>query len=99
MMKQVNKKTSKKRIRFSGLIFVTFMITFVAFLASSIVLKSLNVSLNLTKQQYENQIATIRNTNETLQYEVKELGKYDRIINIIDKDMYAVENVVYLVSE
>lgn len=99
-MKKVKaKRSTRRRIKISGLVFVTFMFTFVAFLASSIFLRSLNVSLNLTKQQYETQIAIIKNDNETLQYEVKELGKYDRIMNIIDKDMYADENAVFVVSE
>lgn len=98
-MKQKGKKQVRRRIRFSGLLFVIFMAFFVMFLGTSIFLKSVNVSLNITKQQYLAQIAAIKNGNENLQYDVKELSKYDRILKIIDKDMFADENVVYLASD
>ena len=98
-MKQTAKKTVRRRIRFSGLLFVIFMVFFVMFLGTSIFLKSVNVSLNITKQQYLSQIAAIKNGNESLQYDVKELSKYDRILKILDKDMFADENVVYLASD
>ena len=56
-MKQVKKK---RKIRVTGVLFVALMFTFVAFLASSIFLKSYNVSLNLAKNELQDQIASVK---------------------------------------
>ena len=93
------KKTHKRRLKVSGLVFVTFMFTFVAFLVSSIVLKSLNVSLDIARQDYEYQIASVRQSNELLQLEVRDLSNYDRVMGKLDSGMYVNDNVVFTVSE
>ena len=85
-MKETKKAKPRRRVKLSGVIFVVFIVTFIAFLGSSIVLKSVNVSLNLSKQDYETQIAAVRKNNETLKAEVSELSNYDRVMNIVDGD-------------
>ena len=97
-MSQVS-QSPRRRIRYSGVIFVCFIATFIAYLASSIFLKSFNVSLDLSRQSYQDQIIATRASNETLQYEVKELSNYDRIMNIVDGDMVADDNAIFTVSE
>ena len=93
------RKQVRRKIRYSGVIFMVFIASFVAFLASSIFLKSFNVSLDLARQNYRDEIIATRASNETLQYEVKELSNYDRIMNIVDKDMVANDNAVFTVPE
>ena len=101
MKKTTEKKTPKprRRLKVTGLIFVTFMITFVAFLVSSIFLKSLNVTLDISRQDYEYQIASVRQSNELLQLEVRDLSNYDRVMGKLDSDMHANDNVIFTVNE
>ncbi len=100
MKKTAVKKTARKRrLKVSGLVFVTFVFTFVAFLVSSIFLKSLNVSLDIARQDYEYKIASVRQSNELLQLEVRDLSNYDRVMGKLDSGMYANDNVVFTVSE
>jgi cell division protein FtsL len=87
------KSTPKKRkLRTSGVIFVVFLFTFVCYLASCIFLRSLNVSLNLTKQNYQSQIASMRRNNELLASEVSNLSNYDRVMNIVGGEAMSYNN-------
>ncbi len=87
-MKKVIRK--RKTLRLTGVIFVMFMVSFVVFLGSSIFLKSYNVSMNYTKYQLESQIASLKSENETLKLEIRDLGNYDRIANIINSENMSV---------
>jgi cell division protein FtsL len=96
------KKPIKKRnrkIRVEGVIFVAFLCTFVLYLASCIFLRSYNVSLDLARQDYEQKIVEVKKENEVLSSEIRELSTYDRIITMVDSDMYVDENAVFVVSE
>ena len=89
-MKKIVKK--RKTLRLTGIVFVMFMVSFVVFLGSSIFLRSYNVSMNYTKYQLENQIARVKSDNETLKLEIRELGNYDRIANIINAEHMTVND-------
>ena len=89
-MKKVIKK--RKTLRLTGIVFVMFMVSFVVFLGSSIFLRSYNVSMNYTMYQLENQIAQLKSDNETLKLEIRDLGNYDRIANIINAEHMTVND-------
>ena len=93
------KKLPRRKVKLQGIITLAFAFTFIAFLFTSIFLKSLNVSLDMAKQDYQEQIAAIKVSNETLKYEVKELSNYDRIMNTVGTDMSANDDVVYTISD
>ena len=81
------------------MIFVMFMVSFVVFLGSSIFLKSYNVSMNYTKYQLEAQISRLRTENEILKFDIRELGNYDRIANIINAENMSVNETHVRVIE
>ena len=88
-----SKTTPKKRkLRPSGIVFVVFLFTFVCYLASCIFLRSLNVSLNLTKQEIQSEVAAMKKSNETLASEISDLSNYDRIMNIAGPDSMSYNN-------
>ena len=96
-MKKVVKK--RRTLKLTGVIFVMFMVSFVVFLGSSISLKSYNVSMNYTKYQLEAQISRLRTENEILKFDIRELGNYDRIANIINAENMSVNETHVRVIE
>lgn len=96
-MKKVVKK--RRTLKLTGVIFVMFMVSFVVFLGSSIFLKSYNVSMNYTKYQLEAQISRLRTENEILKFDIRELGNYDRIANIINAENMSVNETHVRVIE
>ena len=96
-MKKVVKK--RRTLKLTGVIFVMFMVSFVVFLGSSIFLKSDNVSMNYTKYQLEAQISRLRTENEILKFDIRELGNYDRIANIINAENMSVNETHVRVIE
>ncbi len=77
----------RKRIRPVGLVGVIFTLTFALYLLSSIVLKSVNVSLNLQRQNYYNEIAKVQAANETASMQLQQLSAYDRVSTIAGSDL------------
>ena len=96
-MKKVIRK--RRTLKLTGVIFVMFMVSFVVFLGSSIFLRSYNVSMNYTKYQLEAQIAQMKSENEVLKFDVRELGNYDRIANIINAENMTVNETNVRVIE
>ena len=96
-MKKVVKK--RRTLKLTGVIFVMFMVSFVVFLGSSIFLKSYTVSMNYTKYQLEAQISRLRTENEILKFDIRELGNYDRIANIINAENMSVNETHVRVIE
>ncbi|MBE6126201.1 MAG: hypothetical protein E7186_07730 [Erysipelotrichaceae bacterium] len=96
-MKKVVKK--RRTLKLTGVIFVMFMVSFVVFLGSSIFLKSYNVSMNYAKYQLEAQISRLRTENEILKFDIRELGNYDRIANIINAENMSVNETHVRVIE
>ncbi len=96
-MKKVVKK--RRTLKLTGVIFVMFMVSFVVFLGSSIFLKSYNVSMNYAKYQLEAQITRLRTENEILKFDIRELGNYDRIANIINAENMSVNDTHVRVIE
>jgi len=96
-MKKVVKK--RRTLKLTGVIFVMFMVSFVVFLGSSIFLKSYNVSMNYAKYQLEAQITRLRTENEILKFDIRELGNYDRIANIINAENMSVNDTHVKVIE
>ncbi|MBQ3376015.1 MAG: hypothetical protein IJG49_06350 [Erysipelotrichaceae bacterium] len=96
-MKKVIRK--RRTLKLTGVIFVMFMVSFVVFLGSSIFLRSYNVSMNYTKYQLEAQISKMKAENEVLKFDVRELGNYDRIANIINAENMTVNETNVRVIE
>lgn len=96
-MKKVVRK--RRTLKLTGVIFVMFMVSFVVFLGSSIFLKSYNVSMNYTKYQLEAQISRLKTENEILKFDIRELGNYDRIANIINAENMSVNETHVRVIE
>lgn len=96
-MKKVIRK--RRTLKLTGVIFVMFMVSFVVFLGTSIFLRSYNVSMNYTKYQLEAQIAQMKSENEVLKFDVRELGNYDRIANIINAENMTVNETNVRVIE
>ena len=61
--------------------------------------KSYNVSMNYTKYQLEAQISRLRTENEILKFDIRELGNYDRIANIINAENMSVNETHVRVIE
>ena len=103
MTNKQNVKKKKRKVspvfKFAATVTIVFITFGVIYLGTCIGLKSYNVSLDMQKQQIQEQIATVRSENATLSYEVKNLSDYDRIMNIVGNEMRADDGVVYTVSE
>ncbi len=97
MKKKKTKRTRKLSV--TGILSIILCATFVVYLATSLFLKSVNVSLDLKKQQYLAEIDDLKESNEVLQAQVAELSDVDRIMTIVDSDMTSNNTNVYTVSE
>ena len=90
----------KKQLKLSGVVFVAFVVTFVVYLASSIFLKSYNVSLSMAKAKLENQIEQTKVSVLNLNLEIKELGDYDRVMGLLGENKMSPNNSnIYIIED
>jgi len=82
-----------------GLIAIVFTITFVLYLASSIILRSVNVTLNLQRQGYYDRIAKVKAANESAAVQVQQLSAYDRVSTIAGSDVATNDGSVVNITE
>ena len=89
----------RKRINWVGISMLTFVITGILYIGSSVGLRTYNSYLNVQKQDYQRQIAALQKDNEVAQMEVNQLSTYDRIMAIAAKDgMQSYNNNVITVT-
>lgn len=92
-MARIRKTKKKLRIHVFGT--VIMVACFALYLVCSIVLKSVNVSLNLQRQSYYDQIAKVKVANESASMQVQQLSAYARVSTIVGSEMNAnSDNVV-----
>ncbi len=101
-MNIVTKKVVKKRrklnlVRFS---LTVFGISSIAFLFSTLFLRSYNNSLSTQKQSIDSQIATIETQNDAVKVEIQTLSSSDRVDEIAAGDgMSRNQNNVITISD
>ncbi len=101
-MNIVTKKVVKKRrklnlVRFS---LTVFGISTIAFLFSTLFLRSYNNSLSTQKQSIDSQIATIETQNDAVKVEIQTLSSSDRVDEIAAGDgMSRNQNNVITISD
>ncbi|MBO4217883.1 MAG: hypothetical protein IKX74_03400 [Erysipelotrichaceae bacterium] len=90
----------KKRLlsTFVTIVIVAFFVSLFAFLSTSIVLKSYNVSLMAEKKQMEARISNVQAEIDTLETQIADLQDRNRVLSMIDDQMQSVKvsNVVDL---
>ena len=84
MKKVVKKRTNKKRIMTRNYK-ILFIVIFVLYLGSSVILKNYNVSLNHELQTIQNENKKLKDTNQTLRIKIDELSSFERMSNIASK--------------
>ena len=78
------KKQTTRRFRFDRLITSVFVLSMIAYLCTSLMLKAYNVSLLAQTRNNENQIVQLQAEVDSITMEVKDLSDYNRVIKIID---------------
>lgn len=84
MKKVVKKRTNKKNI-ISRNLKVIFIVVFVMYLGSSVILKNYNLSLNHELQTIQNENQKLKDTNQTLRIKMDELSSFERMSSIASK--------------
>lgn len=91
-------KSKKLLSTFITVLIVVFFLSFTAFLGSSIVLKSYNVSLQKQIKETESEIASVKTEIDTLEAQIADLQDRSRVLGMLDDQMHSVKttNVVDL---
>ncbi len=91
-------KSKKLLSAFITVLIVVFFLSFTAFLGSSIVLKSYNVSLQKQIKETESEIASVKTEIDTLEAQIADLQDRSRVLSMLDDQMHSVKttNVVDL---
>lgn len=88
----------KKRIKWDAVIVAVFMISAVLYLATSIGLKSFNVSLASKTQQNQQEIVQTKAEVDAISIQVKELSDYNRVMESVTDEGLTYNAVVVSIS-
>ena len=77
MAKIVKKK--KRRLSFNGIAIITFTISFVVFMISNLLINTINTSLTIKIQKMTDELNTLKNDNQNLNFEIQSLENKDRV--------------------
>ena len=77
MAKIVKKK--RRRLSFSGFAIVLFTFSLLCWLASSLLVNTMNTKLTMKIQTMNEELAVLRSENQSLTYEINNLENKDRI--------------------
>ncbi len=88
----------KKRIKWDAVIVAIFMISAVLYLATSIGLKSFNVSLASKTQQNQQEIVQTKAEVDAISIQVKELSDYNRVMESVTDEGLTYNAVVVSIS-
>lgn len=84
-MKKVIKKRKNNKRFLNTNYKLMFVVIFALYLASSIILKNHNISLDHQLQTIQMENKQLKDTNQTLRIKIDELGSFERMSNIADK--------------
>ena len=77
MAKIVKKK--KRKLSLNGIAIIIFTLSLLSWLASSLLINTVNTSLTMKIQSMNEELATLKNQNQTLNFEISTLGNKDRV--------------------
>jgi len=75
-------KKTKKRIRIQALSVLVFTFVLMMYLLSSVVLRSINVSLSVAIQNTNDELIQMNTQNKQLSKEIQRLSDYERVMAI-----------------
>lgn len=101
MAKKTRKiKKEKKHLTITGRIFALFIFSFLAFIFSSIIVKSYNVSLHCELLKMKDEIVEKQANISTLQQELIVMKDQDYVLSILkDEGLKYNESAVYVVEQ
>lgn len=77
MAKIVKKK--RRRLSFNGIAIIFFSLSLLCWLASALIVNTVNASLTMKIQTMNEELATLKTQNQNLTYEISNLGNKDRV--------------------
>ena len=97
MAKMVKRK--RRRINLNGIAVVVFTFSLIAWLATSLLVNTINTSLTMKIQSMNEEIERLRTENQSLTYEINTLENKDRIYQIAQAaDLYQDSNNIVAVA-
>lgn len=94
MAKIVKKK--KRRLSLKGVAAISFSLSLIAWLISSLLINTINTSLIMKIQSMNDELAELKSVNQTLNYEIQSLENKDRIYEVAQAAMLdqVAENII-----
>ena len=77
MAKIVRRK--RRRLSFNGIAIIAFSLSLLFWLASCLIVNTVNASLTMKIQAMNQELEVLRNQNQSLTYEISNLGNKDRV--------------------
>ncbi|MBP1528915.1 MAG: hypothetical protein IJ136_08550 [Erysipelotrichaceae bacterium] len=72
-------KRKRRRLSFHGFAIVLFSLSLVAWLASSLLVNTMNAKLTMKIQTMNEELAVLKTQNQTLSFEISNLENKDRV--------------------
>ena len=72
-------KRKRRRLSFHGFAIVLFTLSLVAWLASSLLVNTMNAKLTMKIQTMNEELAVLKTQNQTLSFEISNLENKDRV--------------------
>ena len=72
-------KRKRRRLSFHGFAIVLFSLSLVAWLASSLLVNTMNAKLTMKIQTMNEELAVLKTQNQTLSFEISKLENKDRV--------------------
>ena len=91
-------KKKKRKLRFS---IVLFIISAIAYLATSLIVNTQNASLTMKIQTMNEELAILQTQNQTLNYEIQNLENKDRVYEIAQTNNMSqiTDNIISIIGE
>ena len=99
MAKIVKKK--RRRLKLQGFAIVLFSFAFIAWLGTTLFVNTINASLTMKIQQMTDELASLTEENQTLNFEIQTLENKDRIYEVAQTaNMDQIQdNIISIVGE
>lgn len=72
-------KRKRRRLSLNGIAIIAFSLSLLCWLASSLIVNTINASLAMKIQSMNEELAILKNQNQSLTYEISNLGNKDRV--------------------
>ena len=94
-------KKKKRKLSFRGFAVLLFSFSLFALLVSSLLINTINASLTMKIQKMNDELASLRTENQTLNYEIQSLENKDRVYEIASTANMAQvqDNIISLIGE